>query len=152
MTSVLFLNFSSGRSLPSISSAIIFHWPWSLASSFLATLFSVPAVRKRIASSARGRFRFIVAPSVAVSRSRGSCILCKERFLIEEVPSMSRRFLLVSAVLSGLLLPGSVRADEPSEERGKKALLERAFNPAPWTFTAFNNLWQHWGTPAKEAP
>src|SRR3954471_22234635 len=37
-------------------------------------------------------------------------------------------------------------------ERGKKALLQRAFTPPAWTVSAFTNLWRIWSKDAKEAP
>jgi mono/diheme cytochrome c family protein len=36
-------------------------------------------------------------------------------------------------------------------DRGREALLTRAFNPATWLLTSYDNAWRQWGT-AKEAP
>jgi hypothetical protein len=46
----------------------------------------------------------------------------------------------------------AVLAAEPSTaERGRKALLTRAFNPPTLTLDAYENVWRQWGLPAKPA-
>src|SRR5262249_22691858 len=53
-------------------------------------------------------------------------------------------------VLAMLLIVGSVRADD-AVERGRKALLGRAFNPPAFSFQAYDNVWKVWGLKEKPA-
>lgn len=45
-----------------------------------------------------------------------------------------------------------VRADAPSAQRGKKALLERAFVPAAWPHSAYDNAWKYWQPAPEKKP
>jgi mono/diheme cytochrome c family protein len=67
---------------------------------------------------------------------------------------MSRRWLLFGPLLAIVLLfTPAPRAAEPDPvERGRKALLGRAFNPAVWSPDAYANAWRAWGKDVKEAP
>jgi mono/diheme cytochrome c family protein len=65
-----------------------------------------------------------------------------------------QRWLLMNACLLGLLL-SQLRAAADGDEasaRGKKALETRAFAPAPWTLTAYDNTWKHWQPALEKAP
>jgi len=57
----------------------------------------------------------------------------------------------IAIMLLGCAWCGTLLAEEPSAERGKKALLETSFNPAVWTQTAYKNAWKRWDG-GKEAP
>jgi mono/diheme cytochrome c family protein len=50
------------------------------------------------------------------------------------------------------LATGTVAAQEPTAqraERGRQALVSRAFTPATWSISAYENVWKQWdGTPA----
>jgi len=49
--------------------------------------------------------------------------------------------------------PAPANAVEPTAaERGRKALLTRAFNAPLWTTEAYDNAWQNWGSAFKEPP
>lgn len=65
---------------------------------------------------------------------------------------MSRGWLVTGLVLAGLGLEASAiwAADADAVERGKKALLGRAFTPATWSPKAYTNAWKQWGL--QEAP
>src|SRR5262249_19128807 len=77
---------------------------------------------------------------------------------IREIVSSSRRFRMVRLCLLGgyVVLPlfaltGSVKAADPTAaDRGRKALLERAFNSVTWSFAAYDNAWRQW--PDKPQP
>src|SRR5262245_19373022 len=46
----------------------------------------------------------------------------------------------------------AVRAAEPSAaERGRAALLERAFSPGAWSLRAYDEAWKQWGVKEKPA-
>ena len=63
---------------------------------------------------------------------------------------MLRRMVLL--ILAGLL-SAHVRADDAEAiARGKKALEGRAFSPAPWPFSAYENVWKHWQPPLEKPP
>src|SRR3712207_4355558 len=47
--------------------------------------------------------------------------------------------------------PGD-QPDPAAVERGRKALQTRAFNTAPWTFQAYEEVWKLWDTDRKEKP
>jgi Cytochrome c len=47
---------------------------------------------------------------------------------------------------------GDKPALAPSAERGKKALLEKAYNPATITLQAYQTVWKQWGLAEKPAP
>ena len=59
----------------------------------------------------------------------------------------------ISSGMLLLLLVGSISANPPVEavERGKKALLGRAFNPPAFSFKAYENVWKVWGLNEKPA-
>jgi mono/diheme cytochrome c family protein len=58
---------------------------------------------------------------------------------------------LVLLVL-GILTPAPQAGDSGAVERGRKALLGRAFNPATWSLDAYTGAGQRWGLPVKEVP
>jgi hypothetical protein len=63
--------------------------------------------------------------------------------------------LLAGAVGLGLVITAlPAAAGEPSSamERGKNALLGRAFNSAAWTLNAYQNAWRQWGNGTREKP
>src|SRR5687768_11287849 len=41
---------------------------------------------------------------------------------------------------------------ESSAERGKKALYGRAFTPATWSLSSFDNAWKHWDHKPDQPP
>jgi len=53
-------------------------------------------------------------------------------------------------VLGTMLIVGAVRAED-AVERGRKALLGRAFAPPAFSFQAYDNVWKVWGLKAKPA-
>jgi mono/diheme cytochrome c family protein len=57
--------------------------------------------------------------------------------------------MLVRCLITGILILGlrfpSEAAEPSAVERGKKALLERAFNPLIWSKTAYGDVWRQWG-------
>ncbi len=55
---------------------------------------------------------------------------------------MPRRMLLLGLLLAGLALP--VWAAESAADRGRKALLEKSYNPAGWTPEGYQNVWKRW--------
>jgi mono/diheme cytochrome c family protein len=63
---------------------------------------------------------------------------------------MSRGGLVTGLLLVGLAMGTSAAADPDAVERGKHALLGRAFTPATWSPQAYQNAWKQWGL--KEAP
>jgi len=66
---------------------------------------------------------------------------------------MIRSTLPKLLTLAGLAAATCVLAAEPTAaERGKKALLEKAYNPATMTLAAYENVWKQWGLAAKPAP
>src|SRR5436309_1329215 len=67
---------------------------------------------------------------------------------------MSRRWLLFGPLFAIVLLftPAPRAAEPGAVERGRKALLGRAFNPAVWSPEAYGNAWRAWGKDVKEAP
>jgi hypothetical protein len=72
----------------------------------------------------------------------------------EENRSMSRRCLTAAFLLfpTFLLVPALRAADSKAIDRGRKALLTRAFNPAAWSFDAYAEAWRTWGEGLKKAP
>jgi hypothetical protein len=58
---------------------------------------------------------------------------------------------VAAVVLLALASCCTIHADEPSVERGKKALLEKSFNPPVWSIKAYNEVWKRWDG-VKEAP
>jgi mono/diheme cytochrome c family protein len=49
--------------------------------------------------------------------------------------------------------PALLMADDAEAiARGKKALESRAFSPAPWPFSAYDNAWKHWEPKLDKAP
>ncbi len=57
------------------------------------------------------------------------------------------------AVWLGLALSATtLSAQEPSAARGYEALTTRAFNPAPWSLAAWDNLWKTWEPRPKQKP
>jgi hypothetical protein len=64
---------------------------------------------------------------------------------------MIRGCLIVGC--AGLGLTVALQAREPTAaERGRKALLERAYNPVIWPLSAYDNAWRCWDASAKEKP
>lgn len=58
----------------------------------------------------------------------------------------------VSLILVGISAT-TLRADNAEAiARGKKALETRAFSPAPWPFSAYDNAWKHWQQGFAKAP
>jgi mono/diheme cytochrome c family protein len=67
---------------------------------------------------------------------------------------MKRGYLIVPVVGVALLAPcsaGQEQTPAPDAERGRKALLTRAFTPALWPLKNYDTAWQLWGG-LKEAP
>ena len=63
---------------------------------------------------------------------------------------MHRRILAFVLIL---LLPTLLRADDPEAiVRGKKALETRAFSPAPWPYSAYEEAWKQWQPKLDKAP
>jgi mono/diheme cytochrome c family protein len=62
--------------------------------------------------------------------------------------------ILSAAILGCLLLATpAVFADDPEAiARGRKALEGRAFSPAPWPFSAYENAWKSWQPKLAKAP
>lgn len=63
--------------------------------------------------------------------------------------------LLAGAVGLGLVitaLPAAAGDPSSAVERGKNALLGRAFNSAAWSLNAYQNAWRQWGNGTKEKP
>jgi hypothetical protein len=59
-----------------------------------------------------------------------------------------------AGIIAGLtFLPLGVAGKPPADavERGKKALLGRAFNPTAFTFKSYDDAWQRWGLKEKPA-
>src|SRR6516162_120867 len=66
---------------------------------------------------------------------------------------MSRRVLLAASLFLIVIFPTTLRAnDADAIARGKKALETRAFSPAPWPFSAYDNAWKHWQQGLTKAP
>lgn len=67
---------------------------------------------------------------------------------------MIRWFLIAVLVVSSMALPVSHSRAEESESvrRGRKALLERAFNTKIWSARAYDEAWRQWQNGAKAAP
>jgi mono/diheme cytochrome c family protein len=57
---------------------------------------------------------------------------------------MRRTLLALTLVGQALFAPRLPAQDAEAVERGKKALLTRAFSPAPWSPDAYNKAWQYW--------
>jgi len=51
-----------------------------------------------------------------------------------------------------LIAPSLRAADSAAAERGRKALLGRAFNPPSWSVDAYKNVWRRWETSTQRAP
>jgi mono/diheme cytochrome c family protein len=62
---------------------------------------------------------------------------------------MYRWILLVA---TALIFSTILRADDEAIARGKKALETRAFSPAPWPFSAYDNAWKSWEPKLDKAP
>jgi mono/diheme cytochrome c family protein len=75
-------------------------------------------------------------------------------FFLEGACFMLRRWLLIGLLLAIVLvfIPGLRTAEPSAVERGRKALLGRAFNPAIWSPEAYSNAWRTWGKQAKQPP
>ncbi len=54
-------------------------------------------------------------------------------------------------VVAAVLTAGLVAADSPAE-RGRKALLERPFNPAAWSARAYREVWKQWPDGSSRPP
>ena len=67
---------------------------------------------------------------------------------------MIGRNRIVLAVLASFFVGGatSPAADPSAPERGKQALLGRAFNPATISFNAYRSAWRQWDDDLKEPP
>lgn len=61
---------------------------------------------------------------------------------------MMRRTLIFGLGFATLALP--VWAGESAADRGRKALLEKTYNPAVWSPDAFANVWKRWPGVAKK--
>lgn len=62
---------------------------------------------------------------------------------------MLQRILTIAFVL----IPSAARADDADAvARGKKALETRAFSPAPWPFSAYDNAWKQWEPKLERQP
>jgi hypothetical protein len=66
---------------------------------------------------------------------------------------MVNRLLSTQGASLGLVILASVSpAAEPSAERGRKALVERNFNPISWSTRAYDNAWRQWKDGPREKP
>jgi mono/diheme cytochrome c family protein len=66
---------------------------------------------------------------------------------------MRRSICLAGGCLCWLALGASAAlSDETPAERGRKALLTRAFNPATWTLEVYDQAWRQWQTAGDRAP
>jgi hypothetical protein len=67
---------------------------------------------------------------------------------------MIGRCPILGIALATLIVPiaSAGAADLPAVERGKKALLERAFNPLIWSRNAYANSWRQWPGANTERP
>jgi mono/diheme cytochrome c family protein len=66
---------------------------------------------------------------------------------------MTTRLLSLILVLPLATWAAHGWADAPSAaERGKQALLGRAFNPGPWQTNAYDQAWKHWQPALAKAP
>lgn len=66
---------------------------------------------------------------------------------------MHRRIIgVVSLLLAAAISPMLQANDAAAIARGKKALETRAFVPAPWPFTAYDNAWKYWEPKPDKAP
>jgi len=66
---------------------------------------------------------------------------------------MSKTIHIVGLLLSSAVLTPCVSASEPAAAaRGKEALLGRAFTPALFPLTAYDNAWRQWGSGQGERP
>src|SRR5205807_962920 len=63
---------------------------------------------------------------------------------VEEAAMRGVRRLSWVAVLGLAAWASAGERAGPSAERGKHALLERAFTPATWTPRAYQNAWKRW--------
>lgn len=59
---------------------------------------------------------------------------------------------MIGAMLAAALFTVDAGADEANAERGKKALLGRAFTPATWTTASMDAVWKFWDGKPTEAP
>jgi hypothetical protein len=57
---------------------------------------------------------------------------------------MQRTLVAMALVAQALVAPRLCAQDSEAVERGKKALLTRAFSPAPWTPDAYDQAWKYW--------
>jgi mono/diheme cytochrome c family protein len=57
---------------------------------------------------------------------------------------------IVLAAFGGIA--GTALAQESPAERGRKALTTRAFTPATWPLSAYDNLWKQWDRAPDQAP
>jgi hypothetical protein len=61
--------------------------------------------------------------------------------------------LTLATLIFACLTASPARADDPDAiARGKKALEGRAFSPAPWPFSAYENVWKHWQPKLDKSP
>jgi mono/diheme cytochrome c family protein len=66
---------------------------------------------------------------------------------------MRRSICLAGGCLCWLALGASpALSDETPAERGRKALLTRAFNPATWTLEVYDRAWRQWQPAVDKAP
>jgi mono/diheme cytochrome c family protein len=66
---------------------------------------------------------------------------------------MTRWLVVAALIVAAATLVSLAPATEPTAaERGKKALLERAFTPAMWPHGAYQDAWRRWGDGRREPP
>src|SRR5262245_27930153 len=68
-----------------------------------------------------------------------------------EIETMKARSIALIGLFA-MCACGTLHAAEPDAERGKQALFTRAFVPAPWSLSAYDNIWKVWQPPVAEKP
>jgi len=65
---------------------------------------------------------------------------------------MRRTLLVLGVLLSAAVAARAPAQDAGAIERGRKALLTRAFTPAVWTLDSYGQAWKQWQPPLQEKP
>src|SRR5262249_34090467 len=85
---------------------------------------------------------FMVPPGCGWSPATVHTRIETTRRALPEIRRMPRRMLILGLFVAVLTMP--VWAGESAADRGRKALLEKTYNPAVWTPDAFANVWKRW--------